>query len=296
MHTQTNDTFFKFGSDYIKEHFGSNVPLATQQITHNLYRSNPNRLVDLIIQCLDMNGDESLLDIGCGNGFVLGEVTNRMKAGGKAVGIDVSPTMLELATQNTAKALIPVDLVQGAAEDLSAYDDGQFQRVMANFIFHYIDDPDLVCSEIARVTNEGGLAIITIEARHSMPEMYNLHFEAMELCDFPIEFTKKLPRGRRGKMVLDNAVEILSKHFDNIVEVPYIDTLVFPTSEPFMNFYATGHRYLGVQAMSGDVISKTQIEKLHSLVDQQIKQKIMETGSFILNKQNSIFICRKNVD
>lgn len=292
MNAQAPSGLFHFGLDYIREHFGSNVPLATQQITHNLYRSNPDRLVDRMLKCLDLNGRESILDVGCGNGFILGEVASRLREGARVVGIDISPDMLDLARKNTARAFVPVELSEGRAEDLSCFPAGTFDRVMANFIFHYIEDPDLVGQQLGTVVNPSGLVIVSIEARGSMSEMYRMHFEAMERCGFPADFIERLPRGRRGKMVLDNAMEILSSHFEDVVEHSYTDALEFDTPEPFMNFYAAGHRYLGAKAMAGNVVSQDMLQALHSEVEKAVAAEISNTGRFVLNKQNSIFICR----
>jgi|GEM_PF-3648545 len=292
MHSETSLAPFHFGVDYIREHFGSNTPLATQQITHNLYRSNPERLIDFMIRTLELSGHESLLDVGCGNGFILGEILNRLRVGASAIGLDISPDMLALAKKNTAKALIPLTFVEGVAEDLSQYENDRFDRVLANFIFHYVEDPDVVCRELGRVVQPKGFVAISIEARHSMAQMYQLHFDAMHATGFPKDFIDRLPTGRRGKMVLDNALEILSQHFDDVTEHAYVDELVFETAEPFLNFYSAGHRYLGAQAMASGTVSNSLLESLHAEVERRVKETISHCGKFTLSKQNSIFICR----
>lgn len=292
MHSEEKPAPFHFGVEYIREHFGSNTPLATQQITHNLYRSNPERLIDFLIRTLQLSGQESVLDVGCGNGFILNEIVNRLRAGGSAIGLDISPDMLALAQKNTAKALIPLTFVEGVAEDLSPYADARFDRVLANFIFHYVDDPDRVCRELGRVVHPDGSVTVSIEARHSMAQMYQLHFEAMRTTGFPKDFIDRLPTGRRGKMVLDNAQEILSQHFEEVVEHPYVDELVFDEAEPFINFYSAGHRYLGAQAMASGVVSDALLKSLHTEVEQRVQDIISRDGRFVLSKQNSVFICR----
>lgn len=292
MHTETPFAPFHFGIDYIREHFGSNTPLATQQITHNLYRSNPERLIDFMIRTLELSGQESLLDVGCGNGFILGEIVNRLRVGARAVGLDISPDMLALAKKNTAKALIPLTFVEGVAEDLSQYENARFDRVLANFIFHYVDNPDVVCRELGRVVQPHGFVTVSIEARHSMAQMYQLHFDAMHTTGFPKDFIDRLPTGRRGKMVQDNALEILLQHFEEVTEHPYVDTLVFESASPFLDFYAAGHRYLGAQAMASGTVSDALLKSLHAEVERRVKEIISLHGKFNLSKQNSIFVCR----
>ncbi|MGW8378031.1 methyltransferase domain-containing protein [Streptomyces sp. ODS28] len=295
MTQQTENTaaaqMFQFGLDYIRDHFGNNTALATQQMTHNLYRKNRKPLVDHIVECLELKGRETVLDLGCGNGFILRDVVSKIRAGGRTVAIDISPAMLELAQRNANLSWAPLEFAEGRAEDLSRFADGEFDRLMANFIFHYIEDPDLVCSEMRRVVNDKGHAIVSIEARGSMPEMYQLHFEGMEKVGFPTEFINRLPRGRRGKMVLDNAEATLSKHFAEVEERPYVDALRFETPDPFMFFYGTGHRYCGAKAMAGDDIPQSAFDELHAWVEEKVGERIAEVGYFELSKQNSVFVC-----
>jgi ubiquinone/menaquinone biosynthesis C-methylase UbiE len=282
---------FSFGLDYIRDHFGNNTALATQQMTHNLYRDNLEPLVDHIFRCLELTGRESLLDLGCGNGFVLRDVVSRMRHGGRAVAVDISPAMLELAKRNVTVSWVPLEFAEGRAQDLSRFRDGEFDRVMANFIFHYIEEPDVVLAEVARVVSDDGRALVTIEARESMPQMYGMHFAAMERVGFPAEFIKRLPRGRRGLMTLDNAGEYLASHFDRVEEKPYVDALRFESPEPYMNFYVAGHRFCGAKAMAGDEIPAELFDALYAEVEAEVSKRIAEVGHFELSKQNSVFVC-----
>jgi ubiquinone/menaquinone biosynthesis C-methylase UbiE len=282
---------FEFGLDYIRTHFGSNAPLATQQMTHNRYRDNSEPLIDHILRCLALTGRETVLDLGCGNGFILRDVVSRLRDGARAVAVDISPAMLELAQRNVTVAWVPVEYYEGRAQDLSRFPDGSFDRVMANFIFHYIEEPDVVLAEIARVVADTGRAIVTIEARESMPEMYGSHFTAMAKVGFPPAFIERLPKGRRGQMTLDNAGEYLAKHFSRVQEKPYVDALRFRTVEPFMEFYTTGHRYCGARAMAGDEYPEALFQALYDEVAATVQRRIDEVGYFELSKRNSVFVC-----
>jgi ubiquinone/menaquinone biosynthesis C-methylase UbiE len=282
---------FEFGLDYIRTHFGSNAPLATQQMTHNRYRTNREPLIDHILTCLALTGRETVLDLGCGNGFILRDVVSRLRDGAKAVAVDISPAMLELAQHNVTVAWVPVEYHEGRAQDLARFPDGSFDRVMANFIFHYVEEPHVVLGEMARVLADGGRAIVTIEARGSMPEMYRNHFAAMQTVGFPAAFIQRLPRGRRGEMVLDNAGDYLVKHFRRVQERPYVDALRFDTVEPFMEFYTTGHRYCGAKAMAGDEFPASMFDDLYTEVAALVQRRIDEVGHFELSKRNSVFVC-----
>ncbi len=199
--------------------------------------------------------------------------------------------MLELAQHNVTVAWVPVTYLQGRAEDLSRFADGEFERVMANFIFHYIEEPDVVLAEMARVLDPKGHAIVSIEARGSMPELYQSHFAAMERVGFDAEFIDRLPRGRRGTMTLDNAAEYLSRHFTQVEEHPYADALRFLTPEPFMEFYTTGHQFCGARAFAGAEMPESMFDDLAAEVQRIVRQRIADVGYMEITKRNSVFVC-----
>ena len=281
-----------FGIEYVRTHFADDVPLATQQLTHNRYRTNAEPLIDHILRCLALTGREAVLDLGCGNGFILRDVVSRLREGGRVVALDVAPAMIELARRNVTMRWVPVEWVNGRAEDLSRFSDGEFDRVMANFLFHYIDDPGVVCREMARVLSRDGRALVTVEARGSMPEMYDLHFETMTKLGFPLDFIKRLPRGRRGRLSLENAGEILAGYFDAVEEHAYPDSLRFRSAKPFMEFYAVGHRYCGAQAMANGRVQPEAFGELYAAVEAAVQRRISAAGYFEVSKFNSSFICR----
>ena len=52
---------------------------------------------------LDLRGDETVLDIGCGDGKVTAAIAAQLP-NGRVVGIDSSPQMIELAVRHQVKA------------------------------------------------------------------------------------------------------------------------------------------------------------------------------------------------
>ena len=283
---------FAFGAEYVRAHFADDIPLGIQQVTHNRYRTNPEPIIDHILRCLSLDGREGILDLGCGNGFLLRDIATRMREGGRIVALDISAPMLERARRNIGTPWVPVEWVHGRAEDLSAFENGQFDRVMANFLFHYIEDPDLVCSGMARVLDPRGLALVTVEARGSMPEMYELHFEGMRAAGFPADFIARLPRGRRGKLTLETASPILQRHFASVEERPYVDSLRFHDPRPFMDFYVVGHRFCGAQAVADGAFPQSLFQDLYAWIEEVVRRRIADQGYFEVRKFNSCFVCR----
>jgi ubiquinone/menaquinone biosynthesis C-methylase UbiE len=103
-----------------------------------------------------------VLDVGTGPGFVAIEVAKLLRADGcLVVGMDLSPAMLEMASENAARAGLNGVLAwrEGDAKAMP-FDDGEFDLIVSNDSLHHWDDPLPVFDEIARVLKDDGRCII----------------------------------------------------------------------------------------------------------------------------------------
>lgn len=107
---------------------------------------------------LELRSGRRVLDLGCGTGSDLIEVVSAVGREGRAVGIDVSATLLALARERTA-AVPAVALVRADAERLpqrsGAYDACRVERVLL-----HVGDPSAVLAEIFRVLAPNGRVTI----------------------------------------------------------------------------------------------------------------------------------------
>ena len=88
----------------------------------------------------------SVLDVGCGNGFIAHHLTGLLNA--KVVGIDVGPTT------DACLDYIPYD---GRHFPLV---DNSFDVIVLCYVLHHAQDARLVLNEVHRVLRNGGTAII----------------------------------------------------------------------------------------------------------------------------------------
>ena len=58
-----------------------------------------------LVNSLDLRGDETVIDLGCGDGRVTAELAERLPRG-RVVGIDSSPSMIEAANGRAASNLV----------------------------------------------------------------------------------------------------------------------------------------------------------------------------------------------
>jgi arsenite methyltransferase len=97
-----------------------------------------------------------VLDLGCGAGTDLLIAAQMVGPQGKAVGIDMTPTMLELARDSARRmGLDNVELHEGLIEALPVPDQS-VDVVISNGVIDLVPDKDAVFDEIGRILRPGG--------------------------------------------------------------------------------------------------------------------------------------------
>jgi SAM-dependent methyltransferase len=93
---------------------------------------------------LHINPTDSILDVGCGTGALLYQLSASYPQA-RLAGIDPSPEMLAIARQRLPSA---VELKQSWAEGIP-YPDGAFDVVVSYNVLHYIPEPIVALREDA---------------------------------------------------------------------------------------------------------------------------------------------------
>jgi arsenite methyltransferase len=141
-----------------------------------LHSSRRGKLIerDRLLDGLGLQGDEEVLDVGCGRGLLLIGAAKRVPAG-RAVGIDVwsqgdQSDNRRSATLANAEAEGVGDRVEVIDGDMRAlpFPDASFDAVVSSLAIHNVAEAEgreRACFEIARVLRPGGrVAILDLAA------------------------------------------------------------------------------------------------------------------------------------
>jgi SAM-dependent methyltransferase len=104
----------------------------------------------------ELREGETVLDLGSGGGIDVLLSARRVGPGGRAIGIDMTDEMLELARRNALEAgAANVEFRKGTIEALPL-DAASVDVVISNCVINLAADKGAVFAEIARVLREGG--------------------------------------------------------------------------------------------------------------------------------------------
>jgi ubiquinone/menaquinone biosynthesis C-methylase UbiE len=111
------------------------------------------RLVDSMLKDFNLPLEGNALELGCGAGFVSAHLASNYRL--RVVGTDAETDRIETSRRKNAD----IDNLSFLIADATSlpFDDGSFDLLLAQNVFHHIPDWRAAAEEVARVTRPGGI-------------------------------------------------------------------------------------------------------------------------------------------
>jgi SAM-dependent methyltransferase len=107
---------------------------------------------DRLVRRVGIGRNENVLDVGCGTGNA---ALRAAIAGGRVVGLDLTPELFSAARALAAEAAVDVEWIEGDAEELP-FEDERFDVVLSTFGVMFAPRHEVAAREFVRVLRPGG--------------------------------------------------------------------------------------------------------------------------------------------
>jgi len=121
-----------------------------------LHALNPVRL-EYVAARASLAGSR-VLDVGCGGGLLAESLARR---GAQVVGIDLAPTMIEIARLHATESVLHIDYQLTSAEAFAATHAGHFDVVTCMELIEHVPQPIVLIAALARALRPGGALFLS---------------------------------------------------------------------------------------------------------------------------------------
>jgi len=198
--------------------YGNGANLVARASIYRWQRP-PFDLVSWVLDQHEWQGNEGVLDVGCGYGAYLHGLRRRAET---VVGVDLSAGMLrEVATRGAP-------LVCGDGQQLPLRD-ATFDVAIAPHMLYHLPDVRLGIAELRRVVRAGGVVLAVTNAVDDKPEIRRLLHRA---ADRPLGSYAKVD----NRFTLEDAPSLLGEAFDHLRVVDVCTEIAVPEVEPVIRY------------------------------------------------------------
>lgn len=103
-----------------------------------------------------------VVDVGCGGGLM---AESMAAAGAHVTGIDLEPSMIEVARLHAAAAFPGIDYRVESCAALAAREPGGFDAVCCMELLEHVPDPEALFGDLARLLRPGGSLVVSTISR-----------------------------------------------------------------------------------------------------------------------------------
>lgn len=141
--------------EYYQENYEGVLATALSGQVHPGFRYLVNK-IELIIQQHLSSGQRQAIDIGCGNGYLLSELSKR---GFNSLGIDFNPDSVRVATEH-----FHINAQVARLEDIIALA-SHFDLALLVHVLEHAEDPVSLLKNIRQILNPDGILLLEIPNR-----------------------------------------------------------------------------------------------------------------------------------
>lgn len=247
--------------------------LAARQAIY-LYQQPRIPIYDWALDLAELAGDETILDIGCGNGGYLASLYRHGHAGA-TVGLDFSMGMLESTRMAASEGGRAQLVVQGDAAALP-FSTGSADVALAMHMLYHVPDRARALEELRRVVQPGGRVLLVLNGSAHLAELRALVREAL------VDTGRAASAAAAESIDLDGGEKLASERF-TVERYDSRAQLVVPEVAPVLAY---------VRSMNFIQSSMPEEDSLLRLVESRVSEQIAAEGAFRITTAAGCLVCR----
>jgi len=162
----------------------------------------------MLLDHIDLKPRMSVLDVGCGLGFPLLELAQRLGPDAAVHGLDIWKQGLErIRAKIEVMGLKNVALTEGDAHHIP-FPNNSFDLIVSNTGLNNFDHPQRVLEECFRVIRANGQIALTTNPIGHMVEFYDIYRQVLEEAERP-DLLQKLDVQRCHRLGMDKIISML---------------------------------------------------------------------------------------
>ena len=245
-----------------------------------------------LLDTIKLSHNIKALDIGCGLGFPVIELAQRLGDTSKVFGIDPWEKAIERTLFKIKKYEINnVEIIKGIAEELP-FEDSFFDLIVSNNGINNVQNMELALSECARVSKPNAQFVITLNLEDTMIEFYQVFGEVLKNNNLNSEivkmkeqiYSKRKPLSEMKELITSIGFRIINIQHDKFY-LRFVDGLTMFNHSLIKYWFVDGWK---------SILDTIHLEKIFNEVETELNDIAKEKGEILLTVPFVTIDCRKD--
>jgi len=250
------------------------------------YSSNKSDIRDVALTNLNCKSAKKVLELGCGYGFFIEKLKDRVHDSAVIIGIDMVENNREPFLHSVSSIQYKGEFISGNADIIKEMPGGSFDLIITSYSLYFF--PHLI-PDIARVLTPDGVFIAITHSKNTLKEAILFIRSCMKSVG-SLDKEETVINKLFSAFSLEEGRSQLEKYFNRVERLDYANSMVF--SAEHINdfiFYIQKKKNLIYKE-----VMELMPEKLDDIV-QCVEQRIIDytntNRSIKLNKDDAVFRC-----